>query len=815
AKIFLAAEVFDCLKNVPFSPAVAARFIDYYNHTLQYQSTLAFLADPPEGYQQPAVNVQQALTEIKANITAGRYRSQYVFEAELQLLVNRMHDSHVILDAGILAAFSFASPYGIVSVSTDGKKEPEIFLSDDVTSSGIQKTWTPSAITHINGENVIEFLTRFAQLNSEGYLEPHADWNALMESPASNIQGSINTFQQAIFYPGDELIFTFANYSILEARWWAVYRHQSKTGPLSTAGDFFNYFVLGLVPAGFDPEHPTQWWSQQDAFNGTSEWDDGDLDPLQEWQCDNLTQNWCKESLGAYPDDPIVVQADLKINGSGIVTGYFLDDIKTGILSIPSFVQFGDNTPKFHLAVKEFIGNATERSTEHIIIDLQQNDGGDVLLALTTFSQFFSGIKPYTGSRIRSHEYANILGTAYTEWWKNLKPGENDADDSYYKAFADREWVIANHINAATGANFSSWSEYSGPVWDRGDPCSQTQLYNLSDAVFDQSIFGWVPKSYTEPKANAAPPKWAPSDIVILTDGLCSSACAFFTELMAHQAGVRTIVVGGRPVAGPMQTASGNRGALIYSADALNLDYEWLNSTVNDTEAYSRLPPPSIWNDSGLWVHDATFNIRDVIRENDTIPLQFKYDAAQCRIYYTLNNVYNMTRLWRDTAVATWTDPSLCVQDSVGYAKGPNMTTTKSPPERTTQSPTLDLGEIDDVDFYINSTGGLVAGRSLADSNNQKLEECGANKSCGQSYKCKPLTVSCPKGGKSQSQTVPLCVKRCLNTNDCNCQFLNSVDSKRNAPDPKSKMPDERLSLYEGFCFPGPIDAVQHGLKCQ
>jgi hypothetical protein len=476
-KIFSASEVFNCLKKVPFDPAVAARFIDFYNHTLQYQSTLALLADPPADYQQPAVDVRQVLTEIKANITARRYMSQYHFEAELQLLVNRMHDSHVVLDAGILSAFSFASPYGLVSVSVDGKKEPEVFLSDDVRKARFQK-WKPSPITMINGQNVSDFLSRFAELHSVGYLEPHADWNALMDSPVADVQGNVNVFQQATFYPGNELNFTLANTTTVEAWWWALYRYHSRTGPLSTAGDFFNYFVLGLGPNGFDPDKPTDWWPQEETVNATSEWDDEDFAPHSDWGCSdsNTRPNWCSQSRGAYPDDPVVSQQDLNITGTGVVTGYILEDIKTGVLSIPSFLQFNDDVHGFYVAVKEFIANAKEHQTKHIIIDLQQNDGGDVLLALTTFSQFFGGLKPYTGSRIRSHEFANILGSAYTEWWKKLKPGsgEDDVDDEEYEAFADSEWIIAHHINAETGANFSSWDEYSGPVLDRGDKFSRT-----------------------------------------------------------------------------------------------------------------------------------------------------------------------------------------------------------------------------------------------------------------------------------------------------------------------------------------------------
>jgi hypothetical protein len=120
--------VFDCLENVPFIDAVATRFLNYYNQTLQFQSTLAFLKDPPADYQQAPVDVLQELQRLKDNVAAGASTSQYMFEVELQLLINRIHDAHVYLSAGVLSAFSFLSPLGLVSASTDGTAAPLVYL---------------------------------------------------------------------------------------------------------------------------------------------------------------------------------------------------------------------------------------------------------------------------------------------------------------------------------------------------------------------------------------------------------------------------------------------------------------------------------------------------------------------------------------------------------------------------------------------------------------------------------------------------------------------------------------------------------------
>ena len=114
---------------MPFNDAVATRFLQYYNDTLQFQSTLAYLKDPPPSYQQPAVDLLEGLEHLQEAINNGTFHNEYEFEASLQTLLYAAHDAHVNLFAGVLAAFSFASPYDIISVSLDGVKPPKIYIA--------------------------------------------------------------------------------------------------------------------------------------------------------------------------------------------------------------------------------------------------------------------------------------------------------------------------------------------------------------------------------------------------------------------------------------------------------------------------------------------------------------------------------------------------------------------------------------------------------------------------------------------------------------------------------------------------------------
>jgi hypothetical protein len=133
--IFYASDVYECLISVPFHQAVALRFLDYYNTTLLFHSTLAYLRDPPEGYQQPPIDVLAELGRIKAKVNDGYYKNQYAFEMDVQRVVYQINDAHVDLRAGILTPFSFGSPWQISSVSVDGKAPPKIYITGQCGST--------------------------------------------------------------------------------------------------------------------------------------------------------------------------------------------------------------------------------------------------------------------------------------------------------------------------------------------------------------------------------------------------------------------------------------------------------------------------------------------------------------------------------------------------------------------------------------------------------------------------------------------------------------------------------------------------------
>ena len=142
---------------------------------------------------------------------------------------------------------------------------------------------------------------------------------------------------------------------------------------------------------------------------------------------------------------------------------------------------------------------------------------------------------------------------------------------------------------------------------------------------------------------------------------------------MHHQAGVRTVVAGGRPETGPMQAVGSSRGAESYDAVALDDDIDFAE-TVN-TSVADVLPDRS----AGNYINYASFNLKDAVRQGEDLPLQFAYEAATCRIFYTTRTVYSYIKLWNYVVDAVWRNPSLCISGSANDTSANESTNTTGP----------------------------------------------------------------------------------------------------------------------------------------
>lgn len=275
---------------------------------------------------------------------------------------------------------------------------------------------------------------------------------------------------------------------------------------------------------------------------------------------------------------------------------------------------------------------------------------------------------------------------------------------------------------------------------------------------------------------------------------------------MTRQAGVRTITAGGRPQSGPMQAVSGSRGAAAYTSWDLDFDIQGLNDTLDDQDSFAKFPRRS---DTGMWVNNAGITIRNQVREGDDTPLQFLFQAADCRIFYTLKNVYNMTQLWYDAVKATWDDTSLCVKNSTGYPSARNLESDKAPPAPISQSEPVVFDINTDPERTSNSTfeiedGGQVISLSVWDYPDCKEVYEGATPS--RSRECLYMKVTCPPTPNRKTGwkvAVPVTRKKCGKTTSTSdsCDASSECLGDYSLPDSKASVPGAIDAGWEyGYC---------------
>lgn len=316
----------------------------------------------------------------------------------------------------------------------------------------------PAAISKINGIDAVEYIRAFAEKNAFGSLEPHSEFNQVMASPSLDVQALTSVWTgDATFYPGESLTFTREDgKQIGPTPWLAVYNGPGETGPLETGGDFYNLFVLGNYPASFRPF--------ADYYDDDSTLEKKDADDETTPVTDSVTATatpeptptgWDHES---YPKIADVVQDDFGTYGGGSISGYFLKESSTAVLSIPTFDASGDDIDTFTGTIKAFLKKSKAAGMTKVVIDLQNNFGGDILLAYDVFKQFFPRVDPYGGSRLRAHSPANSMGKAISSYFETLRPTDSD-----YISLFTNEWVSINRVNDNTNRNFTSWAEFFGP----------------------------------------------------------------------------------------------------------------------------------------------------------------------------------------------------------------------------------------------------------------------------------------------------------------------------------------------------------------
>ena len=364
------------------------------------------------------------------------------------------------------------------------------------------------------------------------------------------------------------------------------------------------------------------------------------------------------------------------------------------VLSVPSFVGVFAEEASFQDVATTFIADAVAAGKTKLVIDVSANGGGTILQGYSLFKNLFPSLEPYGATRFRAHEAFNIIGETVSAAagpaypWDNLSAIElglvnaTVLDDFYdtpfdYRADTDMD-----------GHAFTSWAEKYGPHAYNGDDFTSIIRWNLSDPT-DIYTSGIIVDGYQNRTAIPPSQPFAAADVVVVYDGYCASTCTIFSEFMTAQAGVKTVAVGGRPQPGSMQAVGGVKGTNDYTWDEIYV-------LVNDTFTLGTPAQQAAWEGTELGLYSTlpferglpgyAVNARDGIQEGDAseTPLQFIYQPADCRIWYTAAMTVDVTALWEKVADVAWGGEA-CVAGGLGRKKRGVESNRRTPVQRTSE----------------------------------------------------------------------------------------------------------------------------------
>jgi hypothetical protein len=87
------------------------------------------LKDPPVTYFYPPLDIFAKLASVKANLQNDVYPNEYTFQEDLYQVFAPAHDGHFVLYPDALTeAFEWGRQLALVSISSDGKELPEIYV---------------------------------------------------------------------------------------------------------------------------------------------------------------------------------------------------------------------------------------------------------------------------------------------------------------------------------------------------------------------------------------------------------------------------------------------------------------------------------------------------------------------------------------------------------------------------------------------------------------------------------------------------------------------------------------------------------------
>ncbi|KAL9109688.1 MAG: hypothetical protein Q9227_005726 [Pyrenula ochraceoflavens] len=592
------------------------------------------------------------LQNIRSKVTSNSFKGETDFQTNIANLINGAHDGHLSYTMDAITAFTFirAEMGPVVSVSMDGKALPQIYSFDELNATFLSgdRSRLPSPIKTIDDKDANTYLMDIAK--TQRLQDPDAAYNNVLFSLAQSELGGFGAFfgQTGVSLAPQTKV-SFANGTT------KTFNNIARVAKNFTGVDSGEKFYASFCAAAAS--------SAAANPSGTT--------PAP------MTTSTSSSAAGPirtnYPPTKY-------ISPQGSLAGYFMNDTTmqdTAVLSINGFEEQEAQT-----TLTDFLQACRVANKKKLVIDVQANGGGNLFWGYDYFKQLFPSIEPFGAFNLRAFDQMDFVGqTVSNDTISSRKTGNETLFDN---VGGDSPFDVTVMTSLA-GANFGTWDKFftnSKEIND--DKFTNPARNNISDVMLTGDGGGIVVTGFGN-RSQVAPQPFLPENMVILTDGFCASTCHLFTHFLKFQGKVKSVVAGGRPQAGPMQAVGGVKGAQVFDFTLINqfvqnvFDQELTPASPADLARFNATDLGTVnalGNYLTLRTADpntpgfASVNLKNSLGDEDPnmTPLQFVYEAADCRVWWTMEMLFDVTAVWKRAAQVMWGGGAqqFCVQGSMG-----------------------------------------------------------------------------------------------------------------------------------------------------
>ncbi|RIB16416.1 hypothetical protein C2G38_2189991 [Gigaspora rosea] len=573
---FTYADVKDCYKSFPFDKEVASKTIDTLTGLLG-----GFYSFLDKAKESPQPGFDFKAMDLIAELELFRnksYTTLYDFTIDVGHLFNDLKDAHTNFKSNCFTTFAFYTNMTFYSVVDNGEQKIKVF-NDTIDRSNID-----CEVTHIDGQKAFQVISEYAKNSVYASRDLGVRFNIALD-----FTSTITSFAIRYEIPKKpDITYTLkcnnSNEFEVKRNWVAFSSHIF----LNKFIDSKSYFDNICNPIKGNRQFISSNFKFQEITNIFNS-----ANSLLAEQDQSVTRI-------AIVDDFI---GFFKLEDFGVIK----------ILTEYPAVLSDDTLDKVILGFKRLANTGVKK----VVLDLSDNLGGYLFLILFFNLLLFPNTYPSFDFDTRISEQMRL---AITEQFK--------------LATRNNIFNMKVYVNATTHANFTSANDFFGNnVYTRGGVIGNySNKYTVMDDILNE-ISQFILNLTT-------PVSWKPENYIILTNGLCGSACAFIAEHAVEFNNVTTVAVGG----------------IAYNT---SLSYSSFpgGSTVNSTQIFESLGKLGLLSNNlmpkpfPLTGMSITFPINEMYSKiNPDEILEFAFRPAKFRLFYDEKNIRNISMLWSQAA---------------------------------------------------------------------------------------------------------------------------------------------------------------------